>query len=105
MRRLAAIAATCTLLVPAAASAQVPIVGGGGPQPAPYHWDDFGGFRNILPPGEAGLDNAADLAHNLNVQNVVLQVESSLFSYHAMRALRDAQNASVEEAVTRKLGP
>src|SRR5437764_1644882 len=62
MRRLAAIAATCTLLVPATASAQVPIVGGGGPQPAPYHRDDFGGFRNILPPGEAGLDNAADLA-------------------------------------------
>lgn len=41
---------------------------------------------------------AADLAHNLTVQNVVLQVEASLFSYLATRALRDAQTATVQEA-------
>lgn len=41
---------------------------------------------------------AADLAHNLSVQNVVLQVEASLFSFQATRALRDAQLATVQEA-------
>ena len=41
---------------------------------------------------------AADLAHNATVQNVVLEVESSLFSYLATRALRDAQLVSVQEA-------
>ena len=29
-------------------------------QVQPYGTNDFGGFRNILPPGENGLDNAAD---------------------------------------------
>jgi penicillin amidase len=28
----------------------------------PYGTDDAGGFRNVLPPGEKGVDNAADLA-------------------------------------------
>ncbi len=41
----------------------LPIPGtGGGPAPQPYGANDGGGFRNILPPGENGFDNAAQLA-------------------------------------------
>jgi acyl-homoserine lactone acylase PvdQ len=40
----------------------VPGVGGSGPQPQPYGANDGGGFRNILPPGENGFDNAPQLA-------------------------------------------
>ena len=48
-----AVAAAAVLLgVPAAAGAAVD----------PYGKHDAGGFRNVLPPGEAGTDNAADLA-------------------------------------------
>src|SRR3954470_2940434 len=41
-----------------------------GPAPGAYRQNDFGGFRNVLPPGENGFDNALDLAsfettHNL----------------------------------------
>jgi len=42
---------------------------------------------------------AADLTHNATVHDVMLQVESALFSYLATRALRDAQVESVNEAV------
>lgn len=41
---------------------------------------------------------ATNLAHNVTVQNVVLQAESSLFSFLATRALRDAQRTAVAEA-------
>jgi outer membrane protein len=41
---------------------------------------------------------AAGLAHNATVRDVVLQVESSLFSFLATRALRDAQQVAVAEA-------
>lgn len=41
---------------------------------------------------------AADLAHNSTVQNVVLQVESTLFSFLTTRALRDAEVVTVQEA-------
>ena len=37
----------------------------GTPDPAPYGRHDAGGFRNILPIGENGTDNAAQLAANL----------------------------------------
>jgi len=40
----------------------VPLPGGGGPAAQPYGANDGGGFRNILPPGENGFDNAAQLA-------------------------------------------
>jgi len=40
----------------------LPGVGGSGPAPQPYGANDGGGFRNILPPGENGFDNAAQLA-------------------------------------------
>jgi acyl-homoserine lactone acylase PvdQ len=40
----------------------LPSSGGGGPAAQPYGANDGGGFRNILPPGENGFDNAAQLA-------------------------------------------
>jgi acyl-homoserine lactone acylase PvdQ len=40
----------------------LPGLGGSGPQPQPYGANDGGGFRNILPPGENGLDNPPQLA-------------------------------------------
>jgi acyl-homoserine lactone acylase PvdQ len=42
------------------ASAQLPVGGATGPDPAPYGTNDAGGFRNVLPPGENGLDNLGD---------------------------------------------
>jgi len=47
----AAIAVVALVLAPATAAAV-----------APYGTHDAGGFRNVLPPGEAGVDNAAQLA-------------------------------------------
>lgn len=41
---------------------------------------------------------AANLTHNVTIRNVVLQAESTLFSFLALRALRDAQRVSVDEA-------
>lgn len=41
---------------------------------------------------------ASDLAHNATIQNVVLQAESSVFTYLATRAMRDAQVVAVQEA-------
>ena len=41
---------------------------------------------------------AADLSHNVVVQNTVLGVEQALFAYQAARAQRDAQRSAVEEA-------
>src|SRR5262249_46240194 len=43
---------------------------------------------------------ATNLAHNTNLQNVVLQAESSLFNYLAARALRDSEVVAVHEATT-----
>jgi outer membrane protein TolC len=42
---------------------------------------------------------AADLTHNATVHDVILQVESALFSYLATRALREAQIETVNESV------
>lgn len=41
---------------------------------------------------------AADLSHNVAVQNTILGVEQALFNYQATRAQRDAQRSAVEEA-------
>src|SRR5919107_6455108 len=41
------------------ANAQLPTQG---PPPGAYRENDSGGFLNVLPPGENGFDNAADLA-------------------------------------------
>src|SRR5882762_4765116 len=53
MRRGALAAAALLVVLPAVARAQ-PV--------EPYGTNDAGGFRNVLPPGEAGVDNAAQLA-------------------------------------------
>ena len=51
---LAATALALTALASIAAAAQA--------APSPYGTNDAGGFRNVLPAGEAGVDNTADLA-------------------------------------------
>src|SRR5437764_7849180 len=48
--------------IAAAACVGAPGALAAGPTPAPYGTNDAGGFRNILPPGEAGTDNAFQLA-------------------------------------------
>src|SRR3954469_4711102 len=57
-RRLAALTGALLAIAAAPASAQLPITG---PTPGAYRQNDFGGFRNVLPPGENGFDNAIDL--------------------------------------------
>jgi acyl-homoserine lactone acylase PvdQ len=52
--------AAAAVALPASASAQLPIGGASGPDPAPYGTNDSGGFRNVLPPGSNGLDNVFD---------------------------------------------
>jgi len=58
---------------------------------------DFGGRAGSI---EAARERAieASLSHNATVRDVVLQVESSLFSFLATRALRQAQEVAVTEA-------
>src|SRR5215212_6722946 len=55
MRRLAALTAAALLTLLLAATAAL-----GAPQA--YQQNDYKGFQNILPPGENGFDNAAQLA-------------------------------------------
>jgi outer membrane protein TolC len=43
---------------------------------------------------------AADWTHNGTIQNVVLQVQTAYFNYVANRALRDAQQLTLQEAQT-----
>ncbi|MBA2521971.1 MAG: penicillin acylase family protein [Solirubrobacterales bacterium] len=52
--KAAVVSVTALLLLPAVATAD----------PAPYGLNDAGGFRNVLPPGEAGVDNVLQLAAN-----------------------------------------
>ena len=59
MRALALTVAVLACLT-GTASAQLPVGGAGGPEPAPYGTGDSGGFRNVLPPGSNGLDNVFD---------------------------------------------
>src|SRR5690242_1322612 len=51
-------------LPPLAQLPHVPVAlpGQAGPTPLPYGTDDGGGFRNVLPPGTSGFDNALQLA-------------------------------------------
>jgi acyl-homoserine lactone acylase PvdQ len=59
-RRLAVLTgALLALAAPAAQAGPLPTTG---PTPGAYRQNDFGGFRNVLPPGENGFDNAIDLA-------------------------------------------
>ncbi|HXT15002.1 MAG TPA: TolC family protein [Gemmatimonadaceae bacterium] len=58
---------------------------------------DFGGRAGTI---EAARQRAisSDLAHNATIQDVVLEAQSTLFSFVATRALRDAQRVAVQEA-------
>ena len=58
---------------------------------------DFGGRAGTI---EAAKQRAiaADLTHNATINDVVLEVESAVFSYLANRALRDAQVTAVAES-------
>jgi len=58
---------------------------------------DFGGRAGTI---EAAKQRAiaADLTHNATINDVVLEVESDLFSYLATRALRDAEITAVAES-------
>jgi outer membrane protein len=58
---------------------------------------DFGGRSGSIELARQ-VAIAADLAHNTAVQNTILQVEGSVFSYLATRALRNAQRTALEEA-------
>src|SRR3954464_8954481 len=58
-RRVAALAGALLAVMPCTASAQLPV---NGPTPGAYRQNDFGGFRNVLPPGENGFASALDLA-------------------------------------------
>src|SRR3954464_2108288 len=49
----------CTAVIAAVVLALAPAAGAAIP---PYGTHDAGGFRNVLPPGEAGTDNVAQLA-------------------------------------------
>jgi acyl-homoserine lactone acylase PvdQ len=53
------------LAVTALAIAALPASALAAPTPSPYGTDDAGGFRNILPPGTNGSDNAVQLAQFL----------------------------------------
>jgi outer membrane protein TolC len=58
---------------------------------------DFGGRSGSI---DAARERAIEssLSHNATVRDVVLQVESALFSFLATRALREAQQVAVTEA-------
>jgi len=58
---------------------------------------DFGGRSGAIESARQ-VAIAADLAHNAAVQNTILQVEGSVFSYLSTRALRDAQRTALAEA-------
>src|SRR3954453_18250647 len=51
-----------TVVLIMAASILAPAPHAAGPAPQPYGTNDAGGFRNVLPPGEAGVANAFQLA-------------------------------------------
>ena len=56
-RRRPAVASLClAILASLAAAASSPAA------PQPYGTNDAGGFRNVLPPGADGIDNALELA-------------------------------------------
>jgi acyl-homoserine lactone acylase PvdQ len=60
VRALAATLVALACLTGTASAGPLPIGGASGPDPTPYGTNDSGGFRNVLPPGENGLDNLSD---------------------------------------------
>src|SRR4051794_24749508 len=90
-RRLAALTGALLAIAAAPASAQLPITG---PTPGAYRENDFGGFRNVLPPGENGFDNAVDLARFETTQSRPAHSDDQLPLYRDLlsnyRTLNDA---------------
>src|SRR3954464_2205491 len=90
-RRVAVLAAALLTLTAAPAGAQLPT---GGPPPEAYRENDFGGFRNVLPPGENGFDNAVDLARFETTQSRPAHSDDQLPLYRDLlsnyRTLTDA---------------
>ena len=62
---------------------------------------DLGGRRGTIEEAKQRAI-AANLAHNATVQDVILQVESALFSFLATRALNSAQVVAVQEAAAER---
>lgn len=58
---------------------------------------DFGG-RNGTIESARTTAIAADYAHNVVIQNTILQTEASAFGFLGTRALRDAERAAIDEA-------
>src|SRR3954468_3390954 len=90
-RRLAALTGALLAIAAAPASAQLPVTG---PTPGAYRENDFGGFRNVLPPGENGFDNAVDLARFETTQSRPAHSDDQLPLYRDLlsnyRTLNDA---------------
>src|SRR3954452_16559633 len=90
-RRLAALTGALLAIAAAPAGAQLPITG---PTPGAYRENDFGGFRNVLPPGENGFDNAVDLARFETTQSRPAHSDDQLPLYRDLlsnyRTLNDA---------------
>src|SRR3954465_6669426 len=65
-----------------------------GPPAGAYRQNDFGGFRNVLPPGENGFDNAVDLARFETTQSRPAHSDDQLPLYRDLlsnyRTLNDA---------------
>jgi acyl-homoserine lactone acylase PvdQ len=90
-RRVAALTGALLAITAAPASAQLPVTG---PTPGAYRENDFGGFRNVLPPGENGFDNAVDLARFETTQSRPAHSDDQLPLYRDLlsnyRTLTDA---------------
>jgi acyl-homoserine lactone acylase PvdQ len=90
-RRLAALTGALLAIAAAPARAQLPVTG---PTPGAYRENDFGGFRNVLPPGENGFDNAVDLARFETTQTRPAHSDDQLPLYRDLlsnyRTLNDA---------------
>src|SRR4051794_25554910 len=90
-RRLAALTGALLAIAAAPSSAQLPVTG---PTPGAYRENDFGGFRNVLPPGENGFDNAVDLARFETTQSRPAHSDDQLPLYRDLlsnyRTLTDA---------------
>src|SRR3954466_9900736 len=90
-RRVAALTGALLAIAAVPASAQRRVTG---PTPGGYRENDFGGFRNVLPPGENGFDNAVDLARFETTQTRPAHSDDQLALYRdlltAYPSLHDA---------------
>jgi acyl-homoserine lactone acylase PvdQ len=103
IRRAVALAAVTLAACAPTAAAQLPI-GGGNPPPQPYGKNDAGGFRNVLPPGSNGLDNAVQFGQFQSTGKRPPHFDDQLQKYvnllYASPRLRRAQLASYYKDAT-----